>query len=108
MTLVSFIGTLLLHWHSPPEIADVDKEDGEDQQWADVSEDSVLGGGGVLLPAPVVQRVEDSHVLLNGDPDCHVDGAHQRDRVQGGEKVVGEHEMVVCIEFPQGLDQHGH
>ena len=91
------------------ELANVE-EDGEAQQGADVVKDSVLVGGGVLLPAPIVQGVVDGHEPLQGDPDRHVDGAHQRDRVQGVKKVGGDNDMSVRLETEllQGLQQHGH
>ena len=91
------------------ELANVEN-DGEAQQGADVVKDSVLVGGGVLLPAPIVQGVVDGHEPLQSDPDRHVDGAHQGDRVQGVKKVGGDYDMSVRLETEllQGLQQHGH
>ena len=91
------------------ELADVE-DDWEAEQGADVGDDPVLVGGGVLLPAPVVQGMVDGHEPLQGDPDGHVDGAHQGDRVQGVEEVGGDDDMIVRLEteLPHGLQEHGH
>ena len=105
MSLVAHFKT---HDVALKELADVE-EDGEGQQGADVADDPVLVGGGVLLPAPVVQRVVDGREPLQGDPDRHVDGAHQGDRVQGVEEVGGHYDVSVWLEteLPEGLQQHG-
>lgn len=91
------------------ELADVE-EDGEADQGADIADDPVFVGGGVLLPAPVVQGVIDSHEPLQSDSDRHVDGAHQGDRVQGVEEIGGDNDMVVRLEteLSHGLQEHGH
>ena len=105
----SLVSNFETHNVALKELADVE-EDGEAQQGADVVEDSVLVGGGVLLPAPVVQGVVDGHEPLQGDTDRHVDGAHQGDRVQGVKEVGGDNDMSVRLETEllQGLQQHGH
>ena len=105
---VSLVAHFETHDVALKELADVE-EDWEGQQGADVANDPVLVGGGVLLPAPVVQWMVDSHEPLQGDPDRHVDGAHQGDWVQGVEEVGGEDDVSVCLEteLPEGLQQHG-
>ena len=77
---VSLVAHFETHDVALKELADVE-EDWKDQQGADVADDPVLVGGGVLLPAPVVQWMVDSHEPLQSDPDRHVDGAHQGDWV---------------------------
>ena len=93
---MSLVSDLETHDMALKELVDV-KKDGEDKKGADIAENPVLVRGGVLLPASVVQRVVDSHEPLQGDPDCHVDGAHQGDGVQGVEEVWGHHDMIVCM-----------